>query len=153
MNEKQIRQLIKIVEETDIDELKVSRWWKSVRITKYRLNRNGSADTQNYKVIAESQSNVETITPSQIDSPPEDDKFTEIKSPMVGTFYAAPAPDADTYVKVGDNVKTGDVLCIVEAMKLMNEIESEYTGVISKVLVENGKPVQYNQPLFLIDTE
>jgi acetyl-CoA carboxylase biotin carboxyl carrier protein len=74
----------------------------------------------------------------------------EIKSPIVGTFYRAPAPDADSYVQVGDIVSTGSVLCIVEAMKLMNEIESDASGKIVKILVENGKPVEYNQPLFLI---
>ena len=70
---------------------------------------------------------------------------------MVGTFYTASDPNAEPFVRVGDKVKEGDILCIVEAMKLMNEIESEYSGVIVKILVENTKPVQYNEPLFLID--
>lgn len=74
----------------------------------------------------------------------------EIKSPIVGTFYRAPAPDADAYVQIGDTVSAGTVLCIVEAMKLMNEIESDVSGKIVKILVESGKPVEYNQPLFLI---
>jgi acetyl-CoA carboxylase biotin carboxyl carrier protein len=75
----------------------------------------------------------------------------EIRSPIVGTFYRAPAPDADAYVNIGDMVSSGTVLCIVEAMKLMNEIESDVSGKIVKILVENGKPVEYNQPLFLIE--
>jgi acetyl-CoA carboxylase biotin carboxyl carrier protein len=75
----------------------------------------------------------------------------EIRSPIVGTFYRAPAPDADSYVQVGAVVSPGSVLCIVEAMKLMNEIESDVSGKIIKILVENGKPVEYNQPLFLIE--
>jgi acetyl-CoA carboxylase biotin carboxyl carrier protein len=75
----------------------------------------------------------------------------EIKSPIVGTFYRAPAPDADPYIQVGDQVSEGSVLCIVEAMKLMNEIESDATGKIVKILVENATPVEYNQPLFLVD--
>ena len=75
----------------------------------------------------------------------------EIRSPIVGTFYRAPAPDADSYVQVGSVVSPGSVLCIVEAMKLMNEIESDVSGKIVKILVENGKPVEYNQPLFLIE--
>ncbi len=70
---------------------------------------------------------------------------------MVGTFYRAPSPDADAYVNVGSNVSSGSVLCIIEAMKLMNEIESEVSGKIIKILVENGQPVEYNQPLFLIE--
>jgi acetyl-CoA carboxylase biotin carboxyl carrier protein len=75
----------------------------------------------------------------------------EVLSPIVGTFYRAPSPDADPYVTEGQTVRAGQVLCIVEAMKLMNEIESDMDGVIVKILIENGKPVEYNQPLFLID--
>ncbi len=80
-------------------------------------------------------------------------KLHEIKSPIVGTFYRAPSPDADPYAQVGESVKTGSVLCIIEAMKLMNEIESDVSGKVVKILVENGKPVEYNQPLFLIEVE
>ncbi|CUT00551.1 acetyl-CoA carboxylase biotin carboxyl carrier protein [Candidatus Chrysopegis kryptomonas] len=78
-------------------------------------------------------------------------KYHEIKSPIVGTFYRAPAPDAEPYVKVGDEVFPGTVLCIVEAMKLMNEIESDVHGRVAKILVENAQPVEYGQPLFLIE--
>ena len=75
----------------------------------------------------------------------------EVKSPMVGTFYRTPSPDADPYVSVGDSVNEGSVLCIIEAMKLMNEIESEVSGKILKILVENEQAIEYNQPLFLIE--
>ena len=78
-------------------------------------------------------------------------KYHEIKSPIVGTFYRAPAPDAEQYVEVGQAVQDKTVLCIIEAMKLMNEIESDVSGRIVKVLVENGQPVEYNQTLFLIE--
>ncbi len=78
-------------------------------------------------------------------------KYHEIKSPIVGTFYRAPSPDAEPYVKVGDEVFPGTVLCIVEAMKLMNEIESDVHGIVAKILVENAQPVEYGQPLFLIE--
>lgn len=99
----------------------------------------------------------------QIDPPPplsespkklsgkEDEKYTKVLSPFVGTFYRAPSPEADAYVKDGQMVKKGDVLCIIEAMKLMNEIESEVNGKIISVLAENGQPVEYGEPLFLID--
>ena len=73
-----------------------------------------------------------------------------VKSPLVGTFYAAPAEDAEPFVKVGDSVKEGQVLAIVEAMKLMNEIESDFTGTVAEILVENGQAVEYGQPLFVI---
>ncbi|HWO57905.1 MAG TPA: acetyl-CoA carboxylase biotin carboxyl carrier protein, partial [bacterium] len=77
--------------------------------------------------------------------------LVEIKSPMVGTFYRSPAPDAPAFVEPGKIVKVGDVLCIIEAMKLMNEIEAEQSGKIVKILVENAQPVEFGQPLFLID--
>jgi acetyl-CoA carboxylase biotin carboxyl carrier protein len=77
----------------------------------------------------------------------------QVKSPIVGTFYRAPAPDADQYVQVGQHVDVGTTLCIVEAMKLMNEIESDAAGKIVKILVENGQPVEYGQPLFVVETD
>lgn len=75
----------------------------------------------------------------------------EVKSPMIGTFYLTPNPDSDPFVKVGDTIKQGDTVCIIEAMKLFNEIESEVSGKIVKILVENAQPVEYDQPLFLVD--
>jgi acetyl-CoA carboxylase biotin carboxyl carrier protein len=80
-------------------------------------------------------------------------KTHEVKSPIVGTFYRAPAPDADSYVQVGQIVENGTTLCIIEAMKLMNEIESDAAGKILKILVENGQPVEYGQPLFVLEVE
>lgn len=77
----------------------------------------------------------------------------EVLSPIVGTFYRAPSPDADSYVQVGQRVSAGDTLCIVEAMKLMNEIESDVSGTVVKILVENAQPVEYNQPLFVIQPD
>ncbi|MCB0296952.1 MAG: acetyl-CoA carboxylase biotin carboxyl carrier protein, partial [Calditrichaeota bacterium] len=82
---------------------------------------------------------------------PDVDKYLEVRSPMVGTFYRSPAPDADPYVEVGDTVSAGDTVCIIEAMKLMNEIETEVTGRIAKIMVENAQPVEFNQVLFLIE--
>lgn len=81
----------------------------------------------------------------------EEVKGVEVKAPIVGTFYRSPAPDADPYVKEGDTVKKGQVLCIIEAMKLMNEIESEVSGVVRKILVNNAEPVEYGQTLFIIE--
>jgi acetyl-CoA carboxylase biotin carboxyl carrier protein len=92
-------------------------------------------------VLAEAEEK-ETLIPENV---------YEVKSPMVGTFYRTPSPDADPYVSVGDNVNKGSVLCIIEAMKLMNEIESEVSGKILKILVENEQAIEYNQPLFLIE--
>lgn len=83
--------------------------------------------------------------------PPQADNLVQVTAPMVGTFYRAPAPDAEPYVKVGDIVEVGQPLCIIEAMKLMNEIESETRGRIKEILVENAQPVEYGQPLFIIE--
>lgn len=85
-------------------------------------------------------------------APAEDDsKYVTIKSPMIGTFYRRPSPDKDLFVEVGDEIKTGSVVCIIEAMKLFNEIESEVSGKIVKILVDDQTPVEYDQPLFLVD--
>uniref|UniRef100_UPI000299D8E0 acetyl-CoA carboxylase biotin carboxyl carrier protein n=1 Tax=Gillisia marina TaxID=1167637 RepID=UPI000299D8E0 len=79
------------------------------------------------------------------------DKYITVKSPIIGTFYRKPSPDKDVFVEVGDTIKTGDVLCVIEAMKLFNEIESEVSGKIVKVLVDDSSPVEFDQPLFLVD--
>ena len=153
MNEDKIKRLIKLLEESDIGEIELSSWGRKIRVSKGSLNSNGVADKDVIRVM----SGHEEPASSSIDSgtasaePPVNENHIEIKSPMVGTFYTASGPDADLYVKVGDRVKEGDVLCIIEAMKLMNEIESDYSGVILEILLENAKPVQYNEPLFLID--
>lgn len=85
------------------------------------------------------------------DKSSEEDKYITVKSPMIGTFYRKPSPDKETFVNIGDTIKPGDVLCVVEAMKLFNEIESEVSGRIVKVLVDDSTPVEYDQPLFLVD--
>ncbi|MGB1112198.1 MAG: acetyl-CoA carboxylase biotin carboxyl carrier protein [Schleiferiaceae bacterium] len=86
------------------------------------------------------------------EAPAEDNSnYIEVKSPMIGTFYRSPSPDQDAFVKVGSEIKPGDVLCIVEAMKLFNEIESEVSGKVVKVLVDDQSPIEYDQPLFLVD--
>ncbi len=97
-----------------------------------------------------------SVLPSEqetIDSGGKDEFLVEVKSPMVGTFYRAPAPDAEPFVKEGDYVKEGQTLCIIEAMKLMNEIKAEVSGRVEKILVENAQPVEYGQVLFLIRKE
>ncbi|MCP4570251.1 MAG: acetyl-CoA carboxylase biotin carboxyl carrier protein [FCB group bacterium] len=153
MKEKQIKKLIQLVEESDIDVLEVSSWGRKVRITRRLSNNtsdNGSSSMAN--LAAHMPPPVAVVAPAP-QAPPaaDDDKFMAIKSPMVGTFYAAPAPDAKPYVEVGQHVEKGQVVCIVEAMKLMNEIESEVAGRVTKVNVENAQPVEFGQAIFLID--
>jgi acetyl-CoA carboxylase biotin carboxyl carrier protein len=160
MNEQTIRQLIKIVEESDIDSLEVRRWFQTIRIVKNRATQNGHHPSPSgtttllnlpsapaTATVAAEQVAIVPTTPA----PPPVSQLIEIKSPMVGTFYRAPSPDSPSFVDIGKVVKVGDVLCIVEAMKLMNEIEAEQSGKIVKILVENAQPIEFGQPLFLLD--
>ena len=165
MRPKEIKKLIELVEQSNINELEVSRWGKKVRISK---SANIATKTiVNPETVAISSpsptpiaqeiiSGQETVASIQSEQPqPEiaaaSKNIVEVRSPMVGTFYRAPAPDADPYVQVGDIVATNQVLCIIEAMKLMNEIESEWRGRVMEILVENSQPVEYNQVLFRIE--
>ncbi|MFA5803429.1 MAG: acetyl-CoA carboxylase biotin carboxyl carrier protein [Melioribacteraceae bacterium] len=151
-----LKKLIKMVEQSEITEFSVQEGELKVKISK---NSNQapqvhfqpvadygrqSTSLQQFNTSAESKSSVATENTKS--------NLHEIKSPIVGTFYRSPAPDADSYIQVGDMVSAGTVLCIVEAMKLMNEIESDINGKLVKILVENATPVEYNQPLFLIET-
>ncbi|MAN49884.1 MAG: acetyl-CoA carboxylase, biotin carboxyl carrier protein [Flavobacteriales bacterium] len=104
--------------------------------------------SQNHTSIQEVETNTNTDEKSE---PLNDEKYITIKSPMIGTFYRKPSPDKEVFVNVGDSISQGDVLCVIEAMKLFNEIESEYSGKIIKVLVDDSSPIEFDQPLFLID--
>jgi len=151
-----LKKLIKLVEQSEITDFEVAEGDLKVKISK-NLNQtfvqvpsypDNSRPAQQIQMPVhqdgDSNSNSAPVTTSS--------KLHEIKSPIVGTFYRAPAPDADPYIQVGDMVSSGSVLCIVEAMKLMNEIECDISGKIVKILVDNATPVEYNQPLFLIET-
>jgi len=151
MREKVIRRLIKIVEESNIESLEYKNWAGSIRITKKPANgSNGTGVSANLTTYPAAAASGATPSPF-VSAPPPDDKLVPIKSPMVGTFYRAPAPDAKPYVELGDIVEPGQVVCIIEAMKLMNEIESEVKGKVVKIPAESGKPVEFGQALFLIE--
>ena len=104
--------------------------------------------SQNHTSIQEVETNTKTDEKSE---PLIDEKYITIKSPMIGTFYRKPSPDKEVFVNIGDSINQGDVLCVIEAMKLFNEIESEHSGKIIKVLVDDSSPIEFDQPLFLID--
>ncbi len=145
-----IKRLVKIVDTSGITDLEIEE--NGIRVKIAKKIRQAQVDTES-QVSAQA-----ALTGMKVEEKPDKVEETisanlhEIRSPIVGTFYRAPAPDADNYAEIGDQVSPGTVLCIVEAMKLMNEIESDVSGKIIKMLVENGKPVEYNQPLFLIET-
>lgn len=144
-----IKKLIKIVEQSEVTEFSVQEGELKIKISKN--SHQTSVQLQSVPVEAArptlSLQQAAEVNPAE----PAKSNHHEIRSPIVGTFYRAPSPDADSYVQVGDSISQGTVLCIVEAMKLMNEIESDCSGKILKILVENGTPVEYNQPLFLVE--
>jgi len=151
-----IKKLVKIVDSSGVTDLEIEESGLKIKIAK--KIRNAQVVTQAQIPVTPSQPIAQSSAPETIEKAekkPEAEVIAanlhEIRSPIVGTFYRAPAPDADSYVQVGAVVSPGSVLCIVEAMKLMNEIESDVGGKVVKILVENGKPVEYNQPLFLIE--
>ena len=147
-----IKKLIKILESSEVTDLEIEENGTRVKLAKkVRVTQSVSYAQAPIAAPANSQTSVSGSKIDEKKTVDENAGLHEIKSPIVGTFYRAPAPDADSYVQVGDVVSAGTVLCIVEAMKLMNEIESDASGKIVKILVENGKPVEYNQPLFLLE--
>ncbi len=146
-----LKRLIKMVENSEITEFSVQEGDLKVKISKNK-NQNETQVFAAPQIAAPAPADP-SAAPAEVKEEAAEPKshLHEVRSPIVGTFYRAPAPDADPYVQVGDSVSEGNVLCIVEAMKLMNEIESDAGGKIVKILVENGTPVEYNQPLFLIE--
>jgi acetyl-CoA carboxylase biotin carboxyl carrier protein len=151
-----IKKLVRIVDTSGITDLEIEEDGLRVKVGKKNKNSQGNSQLQTF-VQTENvalpnptpQTEIEKPATAELESVPSN--LHEVKSPIVGTFYRAPAPDADSYAQIGDMVTVGSVLCIIEAMKLMNEIESDVNGKILKILVENGNPVEYNQPLFLIE--
>ena len=148
-----IKKLVKIVDSTEITDLEIEEEGLRIKIAKKIRNAQFITTPQFTGSSAPQSNSASTENSVQEKSEKENkkDNLHEIHSPIVGTFYRAPAPDADPYIQIGDTISSGSVLCIVEAMKLMNEIESDVSGKVVKVLVENGKPVEYNQPLFLVE--
>lgn len=148
-----IKRLIRVVEKSDITEFSVEEGELKIKISK--VNNTAQQTIVQPQIVQAAPQNIpqtsEPVVQVSSANPEVSGNFYEIKSPIVGTFYRAPAPDADPYVQIGDSINEGTVLCIVEAMKLMNEIESDVNGKIVKFLVDNGTPVEYNQPLFLIE--
>jgi acetyl-CoA carboxylase biotin carboxyl carrier protein len=145
-----VKKVLKLVEESNVNEIELEEKGVRIRITKSAANF-GVLPQMTPAVMPQQLSVAAPAQPAAEPAPVPEKKYHEVKSPIVGTFYRAPAPDAANYVEVGQNIEEGTVLCIVEAMKLMNEIESDSTGKVVKICVENGKPVEYNQVLFLVE--
>lgn len=149
-----LKEIIYILENSDVNEIEVNFWGR-----KYRVSKQASVVVQESSGLASKeatqnsvQSNPNPLEPENTLASDDNESFDgeDQLSPMPGTFYSAPTPEDEPFVSKGDVVKKGQVLCIIEAMKIMNEIESEFDGTIMKVNVNNGDPVEYNQPLFVI---
>ncbi len=159
MKAKEIRDLIDFISNSGLDEVNIETQEFKISVKKNSPAVIPAAEAPQpvmpQQVVADASVQPAAIqqasTPAQEEKEEESSRFVEIKSPMIGTFYASPSPDTDPFVKEGDTVTVGQTVCIIEAMKLFNEIESEYSGKIVKVLVENASPVEYDQPLFLVD--
>jgi len=154
MDIRKVKKLIELLEESGVSEIEIREGEESVRIS--RVNQS-SAHTHYSHVIAPPQGTNPPTTPLSVVTPEPIGKAPPIghtvTTPMVGTFYRSSSPNDKPFVEVGDHVKAGDVLCIVEAMKMLNQIESDHTGTIKQILVENGQAVEFGQPLFIIGNE
>ncbi len=146
MDIRKIKKLIELIEASDIAEIEINEGEESIRITRYTAPPAVAAPT------------VITTTPPVLSPPSAEEEPDDgippghvVTSPMVGTFYGAPSPAANDFVRIGDTVSVGDTLCIVEAMKMLNQIESDKAGVVKAILVDNAQPVEFGQPLFVID--
>jgi len=150
MWQNKLKEIIYILENSDVNEIEINFWGRKFRVVKSPgINVVDENSKNNFSDFSEETKKAESKV-STVDSS-SSSIANEILSPMPGTFYAAPSPDADAFIKKGAQVKKGDTLCIIEAMKIMNEIEAEHSGVISEILINNGEPVEYNQPLFKIN--
>ena len=150
MDLRKLKKLIDLVEESGIAEIEVTEGEEKVRITRATAAQPVFAAPAAIAPVAAAPV-AAAPAPAVSAAPAVRDLSNAQKSPMVGTFYRAPGPNAAAFVEVGQQVKAGDTLCIIEAMKLMNEIEAEKSGVIKEILVDNGTPVEYGEPLFIIE--
>ena len=150
MDISEIRKLIRLVQQSDVTEIEVTEGESTVRISRQGMVAAAAPVMQQPMMAAPTAAPAPLAPAASAEAPAEESNENVVKSPMVGTFYAASSPDDDPFVSAGTIVKKGDVLCIVEAMKLMNEIEAEYDGTVEKVLVKNAEPLEYGQPLFVI---
>jgi acetyl-CoA carboxylase biotin carboxyl carrier protein len=149
MDLRKLKKLIDLVQESGISELEVTEGEEKVRIAKH-YGTVAAAPQQYYAPPPPVASGAPAASAVNLDDEDEIPEGHIVKSPMVGTFYRSPSPGADAFVQIGQTVKQGETLCIIEAMKLLNEIESDASGVVKAILVENGEPVEFGEPLYVI---
>ena len=150
MDIRKVKKLIELLEDSGVAEIEIHEGEESVRISRYSANAAPAVAAAPAPVVAAAPAPAPAAVEAEA---PADDVPAghQVKSPMVGTFYRAPSPGAKPFVDVGQQVSAGDTLCIIEAMKMLNQIEADKSGKIVAILVENGQPVEYEQPLFIIE--
>ncbi|AWP31503.1 acetyl-CoA carboxylase biotin carboxyl carrier protein [Pantoea eucalypti] len=153
MDIRKIKKLIELVEESGISELEISEGEESVRISRAPVNTGYPMMQQAYAAPVQQPALATAVAPvaAAAEAAPAEISGHIVRSPMVGTFYRTPSPDAKAFVEVGQKVNAGDTLCIVEAMKMMNQIEADKSGVVKAILVESGQPVEFDEPLVIIE--
>jgi acetyl-CoA carboxylase biotin carboxyl carrier protein len=151
MDIRKVKKLIELLEESGIAEIEIKEGEEAVRIS--RMPTGAYAHPQPYMMHAPATIAAPVAAPPPVEAPPAKPRANEhvVTAPMVGTFYAAPTPGAKAFVDIGDEVKVGQVLCIIEAMKMMNQIEADKSGKVTSVMAQNGDPVEFGQPLFVIE--
>lgn len=150
MDLRKLKKLIDLVEESGISELELTEGEEKVRISRNLPQGQSVMHYAQPQMIQQAAPAAPAAVEAPVEAAPAAIEGHVVKSPMVGTFYRTPSPDAKSFVDIGSSVAVGDTLCIIEAMKLLNEIESDHAGVIKAILVENGQPVEYGEPLFII---
>ncbi|MAC91063.1 MAG: acetyl-CoA carboxylase, biotin carboxyl carrier protein [Woeseiaceae bacterium] len=156
MDLRKVKKLIELLNESGVGEIEITEGDDSVRISRESTSIiTPSQKTQKISTPPENKEDQiqKTLTPKETNAVTKNINQFEVLSPMVGTFYASPSPDEPPYVKVGDTVKQGDTLCIIEAMKMMNQIEADVNGVIKSIKAQNGDPIEYDQIIFVIDQD
>jgi acetyl-CoA carboxylase biotin carboxyl carrier protein len=160
MDIRKVKKLIELLEESGIAEIEISEGEESVRISRYPTGAAASAPVVHYAAQPPAQQPAAAAAPAPAPAPqgatpptpvPSAKADHTVTAPMVGTFYAAASPGAKPFVEIGSEVNVGDTLCIIEAMKMMNQIESDKAGRVTAILVKNGEPVEFGQPLFIIE--
>jgi len=147
MDIRKVKKLIELLEESGISEIEISEGEESVRISRYP--KPGAVSTT--AAMPAAPAAPPSPAPAAAATPAAQSRGQQVTAPMVGTFYSGPAPGAKPFVEIGTEVKPGDTLCVIEAMKMMNQIESEFAGRVVSILVENGSPVEFGQTLFVIE--
>ncbi|MDB2444928.1 acetyl-CoA carboxylase biotin carboxyl carrier protein [Gammaproteobacteria bacterium] len=150
MDIRKVKKLIELLESSDVAEIEITEGEESVRISRNTLSPSAQATIQTAPPPPSTAPTTPSLVQTQAPKQSAESKGKVVKSPMVGTFYRAPSPSAPPFVEIGKHVKLGDVICVVEAMKMMNQIEADHAGVVDAILIEDGEPVEFDQPLITI---